>query len=217
MRLPEDVRALLVRFMERYPLPRCEGCPVAARENAVRQWMFMFVEQVCFTLPGRGWGTKRADPGRPISADTITQRTVILGGESLLSWDLVVSAGDPEQRLNLDAESIVTTGQTFVEVIGVDHLGAPTPPPPPPPPVDPTPDPNFNLVLQRLDSLEAQLDRLQAALDTHARESLSRDGYIQQQLAMMREAFIAFARQEFEGQAKAWWGTIKFSLKMKPS
>jgi len=214
MKLPLAIRDILVRFAARYPLPACAGCSGETRENAVRQWTYMFVEQVCFERPpSEGWGTKRAGPNRPISADTVTQRRLDSElAEALVSWDLVVAAGDENQHINLDPDSIVTTGQVFVEVPGVDHLGS-TPTPPPPPPEGET----IATVLHRLDGIEAQLVRLQTAVDAHERDQVARDRYLQQMLTGILEALRQAGDRSYEAEARAWFGTMRFTLKPKTS
>jgi hypothetical protein len=67
---------------------------------------------LAFSVPGRGYGMKRADAGRPISKDTLAQD---IGGGRIRIWDLLngVGTGRPTQA--------------------TDHIGAGAP--------QPTPDP----------------------------------------------------------------------------
>jgi hypothetical protein len=136
MKLDPRVRALLIAFAAKFPVPRTIGGGEAHEERA-RQWSIKFCEQVNFSLLGEGYGTKRADGGRPISKDTISQQR---DGE-MVTWDLLVGTGTGEPSLNLDPHGEVTTGQVFVPVDAVNHLGASVPEPAPTPTPTPTPPP----------------------------------------------------------------------------
>jgi hypothetical protein len=126
MKLDPRVRALLIQFAAKFPVPQTPGGGEAHEERA-RQWSIRFCEQVAFSLPDEDYGTKRADSGRPISKDTISQQR---DGE-MVTWDLLVGTGTGEPSLNLDPHGEVTTGQVFVPVDAVNHLGGTVPEQPP--------------------------------------------------------------------------------------
>lgn len=211
MRLPVEVVQTLQRFAAAFPLPMCPACgSIEAREAKVRAWTLDAIAQVVFEHPDQGWGAKRADLGRPVSADTITQQV----GQRMTSWDFIVSAGAENQAFNWEPESQDTTGQVFVPVDGKDLIGHP---PPPVPPIEPTTDPDTNLVLQRLEGLEAQLEALQAAVTKAATESQARDGYMQGVLTTVVRALEQVKTMTFEGRAKAWWGSVRFEITPKAS
>lgn len=83
----------------------------------------MFAEQVVYEL-GPKYGLKRADPGRPISSENLA----IEDGVRLYAWSW-------ENQHNGEVEQFPEwediTGQTFVPVDPVNHLGIDRPPPPP--------------------------------------------------------------------------------------
>jgi hypothetical protein len=86
------------------------------------------IAQQCRFELGPNWGWKRADPGRPLSTDVFCTR------EPFVGWDWSIPSGVAEFP-----ESVDLTGQVFVEVEPVNHLG--TVPDPGTPPPDPgTPD-----------------------------------------------------------------------------
>jgi hypothetical protein len=152
MRLTPDQQALVERFAARFPLPAYDpATPPEQLEQRCREWTGRLAQQVRFVY-GPLWGHKRADPGRPLSADTIAYQN----GPTFLGWDLIISVGTPEQRLNVQAESIDLTGQVFVAVEPIDYLGT-TPPPEPP-----TPDPACRFVATDLTSVRNAIAALTA-------------------------------------------------------
>ena len=105
----------------------------------------MFVQQVAFEQ-GPNYGLKRADPGRPISSETLALRS----GRRLYAWAWDNKHDGTVEQFP-EAEDI--TGQVFVPVEPVNHLGV----------SDTTPAPNKWLeILTRLDRVEAMLRRLDA-------------------------------------------------------
>lgn len=117
-------------------------------------------EQCRFEL-GPNWGHKRADPGRPPSADVFCTQDPFIG------WDWSIPDGVAKFP-----ESINLAGQVFIEVEPINHIGAvpvPEPTPTPPPPVDLAPvlaaidalhtdfRESFAEVLATLDNIEARL------------------------------------------------------------
>ncbi len=117
-----------------------------------RQLVMLFAQQVRFEL-GPSWGTKRADPGRPLSKDAIAQKQP---DGTLLAWDLIDGAS---RKPFPNPGSIDISKQVFVAVEPFDYLGVGVPivPPPPPPPVESK-------------GLQDQINSLQQALATVALE-----------------------------------------------
>lgn len=115
---------------------------------ARRRLTMLFAEQCCFEL-GSNWGTKRADPGRPLSADVICTRDPFVG------WDTQIAGGVIAQF----PESIDLAGQVFVPVEPANHLGAGEPASPPPASAD---------LAARLEAIEQILARMDGALATQA-------------------------------------------------
>lgn len=167
MTLSAEVRALILRFAERVPVPR--GVPGETFEEQARQWSTRLAEQLLFSRPAEGWGKKRADPGRPVSKDAIARS---IDGR-LWSWDILIGTGTGAPTLNLGAESEDITGQVFVPVSPVDYLDghpvpapAPLPAPPPPPPRDKPPDVRlFAATLAELASLRASVDAMRLEIE----------------------------------------------------
>lgn len=95
----------------------------------------MIIEQIVFEFPGQGWGWKSADPTRPPSKDAIAR---LLPDGHLWCWDW--QNGSTRAPIS-DPTGEDITGQHFIAVAGVDHLGA-EPVPPPKPPIPPTPPPD---------------------------------------------------------------------------
>lgn len=142
MRLPDPVLQTVLAYVAQFPVP--QGVAGPDIEEACRQWSLGCAQQCAFSHPNQGWGTKRADLGRPISKDTIANNQIEAG--KLLIWDLVTGAGTGQGRFVGDvADSQDATGQTYVPVDPVNHLPVvepPTPPlPPPDPPAPPKPPP----------------------------------------------------------------------------
>jgi hypothetical protein len=90
---------------------------VAGDDEARRRLTMLFAQQARFEL-GPNWGTKRASPTRPLSADAICTQDPFVG------WDTQIAGGVIAQF----PESIDLAGQVFVPVDPVDHLRTSTPP-----------------------------------------------------------------------------------------
>jgi hypothetical protein len=162
MKIDPAVRELLIAFAAKFPVPRTIGGG-EAHEQRCREWSIAFCEQVAYSRPGRGYGTKRADSGRPISKDTISQQ---FAGD-MVSWDLLIGTGTGEPALNLDPHGELTTGQVFEAVEAVNHLGAVVPPVEPPPVVEPPPD---GAIAARFANIEKLLGALEWRHDEQRRE-----------------------------------------------
>ena len=112
-------------------------------EDNVRQLIIKADEQVAFEHTRQGYGTKRADHGRPVSKDSLAQLTP----EGLFIWDLVSGAGGNEPTFvykKATAQGI--TGQIYIGpgdpldggavFTPQNHLGGVVIPPVDPPPVN---------------------------------------------------------------------------------
>lgn len=117
-------------------------------------------EQFAFSFPNEGWGRKRADGSRPVSSDVLA-RTV---AGTLYGYKVLPRSNGMPAEWNI-------TGQVFVPVPAVNHLGeteVPVPPPPTPAPVPPpvptpapvpTPNPCLDVAVE-LAKIEAAIGAL---------------------------------------------------------
>ena len=125
MDLPQNVRALLTQFAQRFPLPQTPGGG-EEHENRCRAWCLKFAEQVRFSTGDDAWGVKRAGEGRPQSKDTIARK---LEGTRLAVFDLMLGAGTGAPTLVGEPHGEEVTDQVFIPVNPVNHLGGPAPEP----------------------------------------------------------------------------------------
>lgn len=139
MKLPPAVLATRDRYVAMFPLWDTPGDPTA--EDRARQWTLGLISQIVYEHPGQGYGSKRADPGRPLSKDAIAQQTeTATSGAAratgkgkqapatrtylqLLGWDLLTGAGSGSPQLVPDPDSMDITGQVFEPVAGADVIG----------------------------------------------------------------------------------------------
>lgn len=129
-----DHQELLERFARKFPPPMSEA--------DARQWTRSLAEQFRSSFPAAGWGTKRADPGRPPSTDCICTQVPFTG------FDVIISQGQWDQSIAKYPEPLDLTGQVFIPVPPVNHLGSLPVPEPPEPPVQqayPYPDENTTI------------------------------------------------------------------------
>jgi hypothetical protein len=134
MKLPSAVLATRDRYVETFPLWTMPEGPAA--EDRARRWTLGLVAQVVWEH-GTTYGSKRADPNRPISKDGLAQQS----GATLFVWDMLSGAGTGSPSLNENPDAQDITGQLFEHVDGRDVIGgapdpAPTPPPASVPPYD---------------------------------------------------------------------------------
>lgn len=145
-----------------------------------RALTLMIAQQVNFEL-GPEWGTKRADPGRPVSKDAIAYRR---SDARLLYFDWQNGA---TREPNPAGEMGDITGQVFVPVEPVNHLrvgespGSPSPTPgTTPTPALPATEPELDLagLLDGIDRLVHGLAETTAAIvDLNTRiDKLQKDG-----------------------------------------
>jgi hypothetical protein len=113
-------------------------------------WVREVAEQFAFTFPGEGWGHKAAGEGRPPSSDVMARQ---LPDGRLAGFRVVPPSAHPMQ--------FDLSGQAFIAVAPVDHLGLGRPVDPPPvvePPPAPTPQPPAPRPSPDHDELKARLD-----------------------------------------------------------
>jgi hypothetical protein len=151
MRLPDGVQQIVTALYTRH-LDLATGT-----DDQRRALTQMIVEQTVYTYPHEGWGWKSADPGRPLSKDSIAKQQ----DGRLMNFDLFNGS---TRKPNDHPESEDITGQTFRPWPGVDHLGTTAPDPEPDPDPGPVPEP---LPSPNTELLQALLVRL-AALERDA-------------------------------------------------
>jgi len=132
MYLAESVKAKIQEFVSAYPLPR-------TNDEDSANWTHKLCEQLKFSFPTDGWGHKSAGPGRPHSADVIALANPFWG------WDIIINAGSPDARLNLNGEYINLVGQIYEPVAAYNYLSLE--PPVDPPPTNGTIEEKLNLIL----------------------------------------------------------------------
>lgn len=184
MQLPDSVKDIRARYVARFPIP--QGAPGPEIEEQVRQWSIRLAEQVAYELPNQGWGTKRADPNRPISKDGLAWRDDEDRGGRLWIFDMVTGAGTGNGRLVENPEAEDITGQVFVPVTPTNHLGAA--PKPSAPPAQPLAD--LVAVVQAMSNLTSKIDTLQRRVEDIAVSC----GRIEAQAQATAENFAALDR-----------------------
>jgi hypothetical protein len=121
--IPDSAKLVIQNFVDKYPFPK-------TNDEDSANWTHQLCEQLAYSFPGDGWGHKSAGAGRPHSADVIALQSPFIG------WDIIISAGSPDARLNLNTDSTILAGQIFEPVTPRNYLES-TPPiePPVEPPV----------------------------------------------------------------------------------
>jgi hypothetical protein len=107
---------LLVRFAQKF-------APPTGGDDGARLWTHMAAEQFRYAF-GPAWGTKAQSPAHPQSTDAIAYQ----GPEGFFACDTLFAAGSPDCKLNPHPEAIDITGQHFIAVEPMDHLGEEPPP-----------------------------------------------------------------------------------------
>jgi hypothetical protein len=121
MTLPANIQKILIAMYEKYGFMNYQG------DDQRRAWTRMVCEQLVYTFGvGSGWGHKASAEGNPPSKDAIAQEQK---NGVLYGWDIIQGGS-----LTLIPEGIFhdITGQHFIRVNPVDHLGQPAPSPNPP-------------------------------------------------------------------------------------
>ena len=125
--LPANVRAVRDAFVAKVPVPAGGPNPAdSAFEERCRAWTRSLAQQIVFSTNDRSWGCKNAGGGRPQSKDALAHQV----GGNLFGFDLLfgVGTGSPSLVPSPSGEDI--TGQVFMPVDPVDHLGGAAAPAP---------------------------------------------------------------------------------------
>ncbi len=127
MHLPSAILATRDRYVAAFPM---WSVPESQADDTARKWTLGLIAQVNWEHPNQGYGSKRADAGRPLSKDSLAQKV----GAQILNWDMLsgTGTGHPTLVQNPDSEDISDQVWEFVQ--GRDVIGAaPIPPTPQPP------------------------------------------------------------------------------------
>ena len=122
--LPANVRAARDAFVAKVPVPSGGPNPAdQAFEDRCRAWTKGLAEQIVFSTSDRSWGCKNAGGGRPQSKDSIAHQV----GGTLFGFDMLfgVGTGSPSLVPSPSGEDI--SGQVFMPVEPVNHVGGPPP------------------------------------------------------------------------------------------
>jgi hypothetical protein len=166
-RLSDAAKAVIRDFVAQFPVPQATqpgdlvrpGAASEQFENKARVWTRQLAEQLKFSVPAEDWGTKNAGGGRPQSKDSISR----IISKRLINFDVMTGVGTGSPRLVGDPQGADITGQTFMSVEPVNHLGAP-PPVDPPPVVSPSDDTRVLIAALRaeIEALKLRIATLEA-------------------------------------------------------
>ena len=118
--LPANVRAVRDAFVAKVPVPSGGPNPAdEAFENRCRTWTKNLAQQIVFSTDDRSWGCKNAGGGRPQSKDVIAHQV----GGTLFAFDLLLGVGTGSPSLVPNPSAMDITGQVFMPVDPVDHIG----------------------------------------------------------------------------------------------
>jgi len=127
VKLPTAVLQTRDRYVAAFPL---WNVPVEQADDTARKWTLGLIAQINWEHPNQGYGSKRADAGRPLSKDSVAQQ---IGGQ-ILNWDMLSGTGTGHPILVPNPDSLDISDQLWEFVQGRDIIGhAPTPPTPVPP------------------------------------------------------------------------------------
>lgn len=157
--------ALIEAFADRY------GLPGFSKEEG-QAWIAKLAGTFAARFPNEGWGTKRASETRPLSNESIARPH----GGRLWSYDLIIGAGAPGQRLEPRAHAEDISDQVFVSVQPFDFLGGGGSNPPPDTGggnggTDPPPAPTVDLsalIAEMNESQDIQRQTLAAIVELNA-------------------------------------------------
>lgn len=141
----------------------------SSNDDDRRQATRILAEQLCFTL-GSEWGTKDAGGGRPPSKDSLSH----FSNGTLCNWDYV--NGTTRELVFGEGEDL--TGQHFITVTPMDHLGAGTGPTTPPVVTPPATTPPFDSAALEARILAAVDDKIRAAIDGLPKSKPVPDGIV---------------------------------------
>lgn len=187
MQLPAEVKAVRNRYVAKFPIP--QGPPGPEIEEQVRQWSIGLAEQVAYEIPGQGWGTKRADPNRPISKDGLARQDDEDRGGRLWIWDMVTGAGTGLGRLVENPEAEDITGQVFVPVTPRNRLESTPPVTPIPPSLPPLPPADLGPVVSQLSAILSKIDMLHGHVEA-VEESVSGYGQSVERIGDLINALV---------------------------
>lgn len=114
--MPDACVALLKRYALVYPPPW--GPPGAQQDQDCRDWCYRFAQQAHYSL-GPTFGAKSTSPGGQTSKDVMAMRD----SSGLNGWDVLTAAGGGSPTLNIPPGWVDLTGQAFVPVQPINHLG----------------------------------------------------------------------------------------------
>jgi hypothetical protein len=112
MRLPEAVQQTIRAMWPK--VAHLHAGSDADRRTGTR----IIIEQIVFSHPGQGYGWKASSPNNPPSKDAMARQV----DGRLYYVDLI--DGTTRQLADLNGEMEDITGQHFIDVAGVNHLGA---------------------------------------------------------------------------------------------
>ncbi len=128
MKLPAAILNTRDRYVAAFPL---WNVPPEQADDTARQWTLGLIAQINFEHPSQGYGSKRADAGRPLSKDSLAQNTAA----ALWNFDLLTGTGTGHPSLVINPDAVDISGQIWEFVQGRDVIGhAPPPTPTPVPP-----------------------------------------------------------------------------------
>lgn len=152
-----------------------------------RRALTMKMAQQCRYELGSIWGTKSSSASSPQSKDVICTRVPFVG------WDTLNGA---TREANQYPSEIDLTGQYFIEVTPVDHLGD-----------DSGPPPEDDEIMQKLDKIEQDITEIKSEMDK-----------VENYLALLLEVFASFnirtahgfislqpdGKIEYRNEAQSW-------------
>lgn len=166
MKFAPRVQEIINLFSARYDYLR-----KSTNDDDRRSLTQKIAEQVAYEL-GPRWGQKRADPGRPLSKDTLAFN----GDDQLHGWDLFNGTTREANQFPDEINPVEMKEQVFVPVTPTNHLQAPPAPSAPsvPAPQVPVPQPcqfkpcdcgpDLVAILAELERLKAQVESQTGAL-----------------------------------------------------
>lgn len=165
-------------------------------------------EQFEHSFRGEGWGVKAAAAGRPISGDVIARR---LPDGRLVGFRIVPASGAPT--------FYDLSGQVFIDVQPIDHLGvggAPEQPAPTPPTQPQTPVPtavNLQPVLDAIAALSAKVAALEAASAQSIGDVGAKVDSLSEQFGLLASRPVPIDFPEYRGEFDLLGRKVPFILR----